>query len=95
MNFFIFRNDGSNSAPIWTEITNNFISDDFGAIHFSVLWTWMLILIWIYFLEMLEGGLYFDNNSEISTVAERNVTLVNNFEITAFPNPFNPLTELK
>ncbi|MGB5530670.1 MAG: FG-GAP-like repeat-containing protein [Ignavibacteriaceae bacterium] len=92
---FYFRNDGSNSAPIWTEITNNFISDDFGAYTFPCFVDLDADTDLDLFLGNVKGGLYFYNNSEISTVAERNVTLVNNFEITAFPNPFNPLTQIK
>lgn len=92
--FFYFRNDGSNSAPIWTEITKEFIVENFGANTFP------------YFVDLdgdidldlllgnVKGGLYLYINSEISTVAERKLTPVNNFEITAFPNPFNPITQI-
>lgn len=92
--FYYFRNDGSNSAPIWTEITNEFILEDFGANTFP------------YFADLdndtdadlllgnVKGGLYLYVNSEISTVAERNIFPVNNFEINAFPNPFNPRTQI-
>ncbi|MDH3269486.1 MAG: FG-GAP-like repeat-containing protein, partial [Ignavibacteria bacterium] len=93
--FFYFRNDGSNSVPIWTEITSNFISEDFGANTYPCFVDLDNDTDLDLFLGNVKGGLYLYTNSEISTVAERNITPVNNFEITAFPNPFNPLTQIK
>jgi hypothetical protein len=93
--FYYFRNDGSNTAPIWTEITNNFISEDFGANTYPCFADIDNDTDLDLFLGNVKGGLYLYNNSEISTVAERKLTPVNNFEITAFPNPFNPLTQIK
>ncbi len=91
---FYFRNDGSNSVPIWNEITSNFISEDFGANTYPCFVDLDNDTDLDLFLGNVKGGLYLYTNSEISTVAERNITPVTNFIITAFPNPFNPLTQI-
>ncbi len=43
----------------------------------------------------MKGGLYFYRNSEISSVKENRVQIINNFSLNAYPNPFNPSTTIE
>lgn len=93
--FFYFRNDGSNIIPIWTLITDKFLPDNFGGNTFPSFVdidndTDMDIL-----LGNVKGGLYFYNNTKISGIDEGIIRPFNNFEISAFPNPFNPETNVR
>jgi hypothetical protein len=47
------------------------------------------------FLGNIKGGLYLYTNSEISTVADWEIISPNEFSLSAFPNPFNPSTEIR
>lgn len=92
--FYYYQNDGTNSVPIWTEVTKNFIMNDFGGDSQP------------YFVDIdndsdldillgnVKGGLYFYNNTKISNVDENIVTPVTGFEIASYPNPFNPETQI-
>jgi hypothetical protein len=92
--FFYFRNDGSNLNPIWTEVTDKFIDDNFGGNTFpcfvDVDNDTDLDLI----LGNVKGGLYFYKNTDISNEVERVGNQRDNFKIEAFPNPFNPETKI-
>jgi hypothetical protein len=93
--FFYFRNDGSNIAPTWTEITNKFIDDNFGGNTHPFFVdidndTDMDIL-----LGNVKGGLYLYINSEITNVADWGLTAVDNYSLEAFPNPFNSGTQIR
>jgi len=46
-------------------------------------------------LGNVKGGLYLYNNTEISNVAGWENTLVDNYSLNAFPNPFNPITQIR
>jgi hypothetical protein len=76
-------------------ITDKFLTDNFGANTFPSFVdidndTDIDIL-----LGNVKGGLYFYENTKISGIDENRITLVDNFEISAFPNPFNPETNVR
>ena len=93
--FFYFRNDGSNLIPIWTELTNNFIPDNFGGNTFPYFIDIDNDTDFDLFLGNVKGGIYLYINDEITGLDEGEITPVNNFEIAAYPNPFNPETKLR
>ncbi len=93
--FFYFRNDGTNSAPIWTEVTNNFISGDFGGSSFPCFVDIDNDTDFDLFLGNVKGGLYLYNNTEITNIADRELRPVDNYSLQAFPNPFNPGTQIR
>ena len=93
--FYYYRNDGTNSVPVWTLITDKFLTDNFGANTFPSFVdidndTDIDIL-----LGNVKGGLYFYENTKISGIDENRITPVDNFKISAFPNPFNPETNVR
>jgi len=93
--FYYYLNDGSNEAPVWTEITQNFIQYDFGGDsqpNFVDIDNDSDMDI---FLGNVKGGLYFYNNSEISNVVKEDLPSVSDFELAAYPNPFNPGTQIR
>ena len=93
--FYYYRNDGTNSTPIWTEVTSNLLNSDFGGDSqpcFVDIDNDSDIDI---LLGNVKGGLYFYNNTEISNVDERIINPVTSFEITSYPNPFNPETLIR
>lgn len=93
--FFYFRNDGSSSAPIWTEVTYQFIPDNFGGNTFPFFIDIDNDTDFDLFLGNVKGGLYLYINSEITNVADWGLKPVNNFSLEAFPNPFNPGTQIR
>ena len=93
--FFYFRNDGSNTVPIWTLVTNKLLPDNFGGNTFPCFVDIDNDTDTDLLLGNVKGGLYLYNNSEISGIDEGKITPVNNFEISAFPNPFNPETKVR
>lgn len=93
--FYYFRNDGNNSQPVWTQITNKFIQENFGgntSLYFVDIDNDTDYDI---FLGNVKGGLYFYINSEITNVAEQELKPVDNYLLEAFPNPFNPVTKIR
>jgi hypothetical protein len=92
---FYFRNDGSNSAPIWTFITNKFLPDNFGGNSFPSFVDIDKDTDFDLFLGNVKGGLYFYTNSEISTVADWELMMPVDYSLGAFPNPFNPGTTIR
>ena len=92
---FYFRNDGNNISPIWSLITNQFIHDNFGGNTFPCFFDIDNDTDSDLFLGNVKGGLYFYLNSMITSVAEWELTPVDNYSIAAFPNPFNPSTRIK
>jgi hypothetical protein len=93
--FFYFRNDGSNSAPVWTEVTNQFLPDNFGGNTFPCFADIDNDTDLDLFLGNVKGGLYLYINSEITNVADRGLKPVDNYSLEAFPNPFNPGTQIR
>lgn len=92
---FYFKNDGNNISPIWSLITNQFIHDNFGGNTFPCFFDIDNDTDSDLFLGNVKGGLYFYLNSMITSVAEWELTPVDNYSIAAFPNPFNPSTRIK
>lgn len=92
--FYHFQNNGTIQNPVWVEITNNFIDENFGGYTAP------------YFVDIdndsdadlllgnVKGGLYLYDNTEISTVDNREIIAVDRFSLKAFPNPFNPNTSI-
>jgi len=93
--FFYFRNDGTNSSPIWTEVTNQFLPDNLGGNTFPCFIDIDSDTDLDLFLGNVKGGLYLYINSEITNVADWGITPVDNFTLQAFPNPFNPGTQIR
>jgi len=93
--FYFFQNNGTNLVPVWSEITNDFLSVNFGGDSKPLFVdldgdTDLDIL-----LGNVKGGLYLYNNTKISNVKEEKITPVSNFEISSYPNPFNPETQIR
>lgn len=93
--FIYFRNDGNNSAPIWTEVTNQFIPDNFGGTSFPCFVDIDNDTDFDLFLGNVKGGLYLYINSEITSVADWGLKPVDKYSLEAFPNPFNPSTQIR
>ena len=68
--FFYFRNDGSNTEPVWTEVTNQFLPDAFGGNTFPCFVDIDNDTDSDLFLGNVKGGLYLYINSEITNIAE-------------------------
>ncbi|HEY6625863.1 MAG TPA: FG-GAP-like repeat-containing protein, partial [Ignavibacteriaceae bacterium] len=93
--FFYFRNDGSSSEPVWTEVTNQFLPDNFGGNTFPCFVDMDNDTDLDLFLGNVKGGLYLYINSEITNVADWGLKPVNDYSLEAFPNPFNPGTQIR
>jgi hypothetical protein len=93
--FFYFRNDGSSSAPVWTEVTIQFIQDNFGGNTFPCFVDIDNDTDLDLFLGNVKGGLYLYINSEITNVADWGLKPLDNYSLDAFPNPFNPGTQIR
>jgi len=94
-NFYYFRNDGSNLQPVWTEITNKFIQENFGGNSSPCFVDIDNDTDYDIFLGNVKGGLYFYINSEITNVAELESKPIDNYSLEAFPNPFNPVIKIR
>ncbi|MBK9099019.1 MAG: VCBS repeat-containing protein [bacterium] len=92
---FYFQNDGNNLTPIWNLITNRFIQDNFGGYTFPNFVDIDNDTDYDLFLGNVKGGLYFYINSEITNIAEWGLEPVSNYKLEAFPNPFNPGTQIR
>jgi hypothetical protein len=93
--FYYFRNDGNNLSPIWTQITNKFLPDNTGGTSFPYFVDIDNDTDFDLFLGNVKGGLYLYINSEITSVAEREIKPFNNYSLEAYPNPFNPNTQIR
>lgn len=90
-----YRNDGSNSAPNWSLVTNEFIVQNFGSETAPVLCDIDNDTDPDLFVGNVKGGLYFYRNSLVSDINDDPQNPVD-FEITisSFPNPFNDQTNI-
>ena len=93
--FFYFRNDGNNFVPIWTLVTNTFLNDNFGGNTAPYFIDIDNDSDYDLFLGNVKGGLYFYINSEITNVADWEIKPLEDFSLEAFPNPFNPQTQIR
>jgi hypothetical protein len=93
--FFYFKNDGNNTDPVWTEVTNQFLPDAFGGNTFPCFVDIDNDTDLDLFLGNVKGGLYLYINSEITNVADWGLEPVFNYKLEAFPNPFNPRTQIR
>ncbi len=91
---FYFQNEGTNDNPIWNEITNSFIENNFGANTAPYLVDIDNDTDMDLFLGNVKGGLYLYVNTIVSNVANRETEGLETFNIKAFPNPFNPSVSL-
>lgn len=90
-----FRNDGTNISPIWSLITNNFIAENFGGNTHPYFTDIDNDTDFDLFLGNVKGGLYFYNNSEITNIVELGLKPIQDYKLEAFPNPFNPGTQIR
>jgi hypothetical protein len=93
--FFYFRNDGTNTNPVWTEVTRQFLPEAFGGNTFPCFVDLDNDTDSDLFLGNVKGGLYLYINSEITNIAEWGLEPVSNYKLEAFPNPFNPRTQIR
>ena len=93
--FYYFINNGSNTVPIWTLVTTKLLPDNFGGNTFPCFVDIDNDTDTDLLLGNVKGGLYLYINYEISGIDEGKITPVNNFEISAYPNPFNPETKVR
>ena len=87
---YYFKNEGSNQSPVWNEITDLFVDENFGgysAPHFADIDSDSDNDL---LLGNVKGGLYLYINSELSIVADWEIKSVDNFTLDSYPNPFNP-----
>ncbi len=91
---YYFRNDGTNVLPIWTIVTNNFIGQDFGIDAFPCFVDIDRDTDQDFFVGNLKGGLYLYRNQTVTGLTDTKNKIRNYFLISAYPNPFNPLTRI-
>ena len=92
---YYFRNIGTNQNPVWDEVTNHFINEYCGGNTFPCFVDIDNDTDDDFFLGNVKGGLYFYINSEISNVDDRENITLDNYSIEAFPNPFNPVVQIR
>jgi len=87
--FYYWKNEGSNLAPLWNQITDLFIEDSFGGNTAP----WFVDIDDDTDADLLlgnvKGGLYLYINTEISIVADWEIKPAADFSLRSFPNPFN------
>lgn len=88
--FFYFKNNGSNTQPVWNLQTENFINESIGLATAPCLIDIDNDSDYDLLLGNVKGGLYFYNNTSISNVADREISVIDYNLIQAYPNPFNP-----
>ncbi len=88
--FFYFQNNGSNQNPLWQEVTNQFIQENFGNSTVPYFIDIDNDSDTDLFLGNVKGGLYLYENTTVTHVENEIIEPPNSFHVTAHPNPFNP-----
>ena len=89
-NLYYFQNNGSNQNPVWQQITDQFIAENFGS-------TTVPSFIDIdndtdtdLYVGNVKGGIYLYENTTVVNSVELDSEIPSTFRITVHPNPFNP-----
>ncbi|MCW9097648.1 MAG: T9SS type A sorting domain-containing protein, partial [Ignavibacteriaceae bacterium] len=93
--FYYYKNTGTNTNPVWEEKTNYFIDGDFGGNTAPCFVDIDNDTDYDLLLGNVKGGLYLYINSEISIVDKWENQPISNYSLEAFPNPFNPITQIR
>jgi len=88
--FFYFQNSGSNQNPLWQEVTNQFIQENFGNSTIPYFIDIDNDSDTDLFLGNVKGGLYLYENTTVTYVDNEMIEPPSTFHVTAYPNPFNP-----
>jgi hypothetical protein len=88
--FFYFRNNGTNENPVWQEMTNSFITGNFGNLTVPYFIDIDSDTDMDFFLGNVKGGLYLYENTSVTNVVHGKLELPADIRLTAHPNPFNP-----
>jgi hypothetical protein len=89
-NFYFFENNGTNQNPVWHQITDQFIPDNFGCITAPSFIDIDNDNDTDLYVGNVRGGLYLYENTTIVNSLVETTELPITFRIIAYPNPFNP-----
>jgi hypothetical protein len=89
-NFYFFENNGTNQNPVWHQITDQFIPDNFGGITAPSFIDIDNDNDTDLYVGNVRGGLYLYENTTIVNSLVETTELPITFRIIAYPNPFNP-----
>lgn len=89
-NFYYFVNNGTNQNPVWQQITDQFIPENFGAITVPSFIDIDNDTDTDLYVGNVKGGIYLYENTTIVNSVNVVTELPATFHITAHPNPFNP-----
>jgi hypothetical protein len=89
-NIFYFQNNGSNQNPVWQQVTDQFIPENFGGITAPSFIDIDDDSDTDLYVGNVKGGLYLYENTTIVNSVNDIEELPATFRITAHPNPFNP-----
>jgi hypothetical protein len=88
--FYYFENNGSNQNPVWQQVTDQFIPENFGGITAPSFIDIDDDSDTDLYVGNVKGGLYLYENTTIVNSVNKITELPVTFRITAHPNPFNP-----
>jgi hypothetical protein len=88
--FFYFENNGSNQNPLWQEVTDQFIDENFGNSTVPYFIDIDNDTDTDLFLGNVKGGLYLYDNTTLTHIDNGIPEPPSTFHVTAHPNPFNP-----
>ena len=90
---FFYRNDGNNTNPVWTLVTNNFLNQSFGGYVYPFFTDINNDTDLDLFIGNIKGGVYYYENTNITGInfEEQQPEY---FTIVSFPNPFNSYTNI-
>ncbi|UCH65362.1 MAG: T9SS type A sorting domain-containing protein [Ignavibacterium sp.] len=93
-NFYFFKNNGINQNPVWHQITDQFIPENFGGITAPSFIDIDNDSDMDLYIGNVKGGLYLYENTTIVNSVSKTSELPSTFNITAHPNPFNSSTNI-